>query len=113
MALKRVLVLGASGYVGSQLIPLLLKEGYAVTAVARQFEFLKRRVPEHPNLAVQYLDLADRESTLNLVNHFDLAFFLVHGMAWHTGMTSSIMNCHWQRIIAKPWIKAKSNTLFT
>ncbi|PKF79562.1 NAD(P)-dependent oxidoreductase [Vibrio sp. vnigr-6D03] len=81
MALKRVLVLGASGYVGSQLIPLLLREGYAVTAVARQFEFLKRRVPEHPNLTVQYLDLADRESTLNLVNHFDLAFFLVHGMA--------------------------------
>ncbi|MBD1556455.1 SDR family oxidoreductase [Vibrio sp. S9_S30] len=81
MASKRVLVLGASGYVGSQLIPLLLKEGYTVTAVARQFEHLTRRVSEHPNLTIQYLDLADRESTLKLIDHFDLAFFLVHGMA--------------------------------
>ncbi|GAL34153.1 predicted nucleoside-diphosphate-sugar epimerases [Vibrio maritimus] len=79
--MKRVLVLGASGYVGSQLIPILLAQGYQVTAAARQIDYLKARVIPHSHLTFEYLDLADREATLELVPQFDLVYFLVHGMA--------------------------------
>lgn len=42
--MKKVLVLGASGYVGSQLLLQLCSKGYQVTAAARQIEYLKARV---------------------------------------------------------------------
>ncbi|MGY5584644.1 DUF2867 domain-containing protein [Vibrio cincinnatiensis] len=79
--MKKVLVLGASGYVGSQLVPLLLHEGYNVTATARQVEELSARIPTHPQLTIAHLDLADRAKTSQLMSDFDLVYFLVHGMA--------------------------------
>lgn len=79
--MKKVLVLGASGYVGSQLLPQLLEAGYDVTAAARQVEYLKARVTPHPNLHLVYLDLADSKATSDLIPPFDLIYFLVHGMA--------------------------------
>jgi len=79
--MKNVLVLGASGYVGSQLLSLLCERGYKVTAAARQIEYLKARVEPHPNLSLCYLDLADEAATQHLIPNFDLIYFLVHGMA--------------------------------
>jgi len=79
--MKKVLVLGASGYVGSQLLPQLLNQGYQVTAAARHIDYLQARTEPHPNLSLEYLDLADAQATKQLVPHFDLIFFLVHGMA--------------------------------
>jgi len=78
---KKILVLGASGYVGSQLIPLLLKRGHKVTAASRQLEYLEARVPPHHNLNTLRLDLAKKEDTKEAVSGHDLIFFLVHGMA--------------------------------
>ncbi|MFB9217205.1 DUF2867 domain-containing protein [Vibrio sinaloensis] len=79
--MKKVLVLGASGYVGSQLLSQLCEQGYQVTAAARQIDYLSARITPHPNLTIQYLDLADRQATLALVPQFELVYFLVHGMA--------------------------------
>lgn len=79
--MKKVLVLGASGYIGSQLLGKLCDKGYAVTAAARQIDYLRARTPERPNLELCYLDLADADATLALVPQFDLVYFLVHGMA--------------------------------
>ncbi len=79
--MKKVLVLGASGYVGSQLLPLLLTQGYEVTAAARHIDYLEARATPDPKLKITYLDLADEQETLNIVSDFELVFFLVHGMA--------------------------------
>ena len=79
--MKKILILGASGYIGSQLIPKLLAEGYLVTAAARHIDYLKQRTAPHPNLTMHYLDLANKDETDKLVDDFDLVFFLVHGMA--------------------------------
>ncbi|WP_217534322.1 DUF2867 domain-containing protein [Vibrio cholerae] len=79
--MKKVLVLGASGYVGAQLLPLLLEAGYHTTAASRHIETLHARLPTHPNLTRLTLDLADRQKTLATIPNYDLVFFLVHGMA--------------------------------
>lgn len=79
--MKKVLVLGASGYVGAQLLPLLLNAGYHTTAASRHIETLHARLPTHPNLTRLTLDLADRQKTLATIPNYDLVFFLVHGMA--------------------------------
>ncbi|GAM75440.1 nucleoside-diphosphate-sugar epimerases [Vibrio ishigakensis] len=80
MSGKKVLVLGASGYVGSQLIPLLLKQGHQVTATARNLPLLTSRISKADNLDFKQLDLADRETTLEVVSDYDVVYFLVHGM---------------------------------
>ncbi len=79
--MKKVLVLGASGYIGSQLLPQLCAQGYDVTAAARQIDYLQARTLPHSHLTLTYLDLADRQATLALVPQFDIVYFLVHGMA--------------------------------
>ena len=79
--MKKVLVLGASGYIGSQLLPQLLEQGHQVTAAARHLDYLTARVEPHPNLKLIYLDLSIKSATLAAVKDFDLVYFLVHGMA--------------------------------
>ncbi|RJX65051.1 DUF2867 domain-containing protein [Vibrio sinensis] len=79
--MKKVLVLGASGYVGSQLLLKLCEQGYQVTAAARQIDYLIARTPPHDNLTITYLDLADAQATQALLPNFDIIYFLVHGMA--------------------------------
>ncbi|WP_261817450.1 SDR family oxidoreductase [Vibrio gallicus] len=80
METKKVLILGASGYVGSQLIPLLLDAGHKVTATARNLPLLKSRIEVAENLSFEQLDLSDNKRTLQIVDNFDLVYFLVHGM---------------------------------
>lgn len=79
--MENILILGASGYIGSQLIPQLLNKGYTVTAAARHISYLQQRTEPHPNLSMHYLDLADKEKTSQFIDDFDVVFFLVHGMA--------------------------------
>lgn len=49
--MKEVLVTGAGGYIGTVLVPMLLEEGYRVTAVDRFF-FGQGLLTEHPNLEI-------------------------------------------------------------
>ena len=78
---QNILILGASGYIGSQLIPQLLDQGHNVVAAARQINYLHARTQPHPNLTIMYLDLEDREATRRAFIDIDTVYFLVHGMA--------------------------------
>ncbi|VTP71728.1 short chain dehydrogenase [Proteus vulgaris] len=75
---QRVLVLGASGHIGQNLIPALIKQGHQVTAGARRVDWMMSQGWE--NTRCIFVDLHNPE-TLNKVMHdTDIVYYLVHSM---------------------------------
>jgi uncharacterized protein YbjT (DUF2867 family) len=78
---KPLLVLGATGYVGGRLVPLLLDRGYRVRAGARSVAKLAcRPYGSHPRLEIMSVDVLDRESLDRAVAGCRAAYYLVHAM---------------------------------
>lgn len=81
MAEKPVLVFGATGYVGSRLVPLLLESGRRVRAVVRSVTKLSSRPwAGHPHLEIAQADLLDGPSAASAAQGCGSAFYLVHSM---------------------------------
>lgn len=75
----RVLVTGATGYIGGRLVPELLAAGHEVTCLARHPEKLDGR-PWREAVAVRIGDLLDPTTLDGAVRDTDIAYYLVHSM---------------------------------
>lgn len=74
-------VLGATGYVGSRLIPRLLDKGYRVRAVARNAQKLRSRAwSAHPLAELVEADVFDLPSLTEAVRGCRAVYYLVHSM---------------------------------
>ena len=79
--IKTILVVGASGYVGSHLVPELANSGYQVKATGRNLNLLQKRGWDAiPNIELIELDLNKSSGLDKLLAGIDAVFFLVHGM---------------------------------
>ncbi len=76
---KPVLVLGATGYIGGRLIPLLIQQGYRVRAAARSLDKLGCR-PWSNRVDLVQADVLDRESLRHACAGCSAAYYLVHSM---------------------------------
>jgi len=78
-----VLVFGASGYVGTNLVPRLVREGWRVRAAARNLEVLRARRDDPAWSAVDAVaaDALEPESLGPALAGIDIAYYLVHSMA--------------------------------
>ncbi|UCQ49961.1 SDR family oxidoreductase [Edwardsiella ictaluri] len=74
----RILVLGASGYIGQHLIPQLCAQGHHVRAAARRIRWLQER--NWPGVECQYVDLYQPQSLSTALDGIDLVYYLVHAM---------------------------------
>lgn len=72
-----ILVAGATGKIGSKLVPKLLEDGYQVRAISRKQENLKQLVEKGVDPAIG--DLLDAEFVRQALNGCDQAFFIVQG----------------------------------
>lgn len=78
---RQILVLGASGYIGSRLVPRLLEAGYPVRALVRTPEKLAGRPwAAHPRLEVVRGDLFEPESLTAACRDCRAIYYLVHSM---------------------------------
>jgi len=76
---SRILIAGATGYVGSRLAPRLQIAGYNVRCVARKPEKLTNR--QWTNIEIVRGDIEDTESLRRAMNGMEIAFYLVHAMS--------------------------------
>jgi uncharacterized protein YbjT (DUF2867 family) len=74
----RVLVTGATGYIGGRLVPRLLEAGHSVRVVARDSERLRERFV---GAEIVEGDLSERESIARALEHVDAAYYLIHSMS--------------------------------
>lgn len=79
MTAKRVLVTGATGYVGGRLVPRLLDAGYTVRVLVRSLDRLAD-VPWVGQVEVVQGDLLDAASLATSFDGVDAAYYLVHSM---------------------------------
>jgi len=75
----RALVFGASGYIGSYLVPLLTSSGFKVRACSRSAEVLQAR--EWPQVEVVAADSLVPASLHNALAGIEVAYYLVHSMS--------------------------------
>lgn len=75
---KRILVTGASGYVGGRLVPRLEKRGLRVRCLARRPEFLAKRFG--PMTEVVEGDVLREETLLAALEGVHTAYYMVHSM---------------------------------
>src|SRR5580692_2468359 len=73
---KRVLVMGATGFVGRALVPALVEAGYEVRATTRN----PPRVASFPHIEWIQCDVNQRRDVERALEGVDALFFLVHAM---------------------------------
>lgn len=86
-AAPRVLVLGATGYLGGRLAPRLLNAGYRVRVLVRSPERLAS-LPWAGEVEVETGDASDVEALVRAMDGVDTVYFLVHSMSGGKGFAS-------------------------
>jgi uncharacterized protein YbjT (DUF2867 family) len=76
----RILVTGATGYVGGRLVPRLLEQGHAVRCMSRDPNRL-RLDPWRERVEAARADATDHAAVLAAAGGCDAAFYLIHNMA--------------------------------
>jgi uncharacterized protein YbjT (DUF2867 family) len=75
---KRILVTGATGYVGGRLLRVLLERGYDVRALARRPQSLKPAAGFRAEIVRG--DVLDKSSLVRAMQGVDTAYYMVHSM---------------------------------
>lgn len=77
----KILLTGATGYIGKRLLPVLIEQGHEIICCVRD---LKRFNPPNSikqNITVIKVDLLDKESLHKIPKDIDGAYYLVHSMS--------------------------------
>lgn len=79
----KILVSGATGYVGSKLLPLLIEAGYEVIAMVRDKS--RKDLFASPKIRVVTADALQPESLPDAFRGIDAAYYLIHSMSASDG----------------------------
>lgn len=80
----KILLTGATGYIGKRLLPVLIEAGHHVVCCVRDIERFDPPESLKSNLSVIQLDLLDKASLNHIPKDIDGAYYLVHSMSAST-----------------------------
>ncbi|WP_452222639.1 SDR family oxidoreductase [Lacinutrix chionoecetis] len=77
----KILVTGATGYIGKRIIPLLIEQGHTVICAVRGKLRTEKRYKNEDNVIVIEVDFLNTETLKNIPNDIDAAYYLIHSMS--------------------------------
>ena len=77
----KILVTGATGYIGKRLIPLLLNDGHTVICAVRDKKRAQNYFKDRNNIVLIEADFLNSESLKNIPKNIDFAYYLIHSMS--------------------------------
>ena len=77
----KILVTGATGYIGKRLIPLLLNDGHTVFCAVRDKERAKYYYKDRKNIILVESDFLNAVSLNDIPKDIDIAYYLIHSMS--------------------------------
>ena len=77
----KILLTGATGYIGKRILPLLVNNGHHVVCCVRDKSRFNPPKSLNKNISIIEIDLLDSKSLLKIPNDIDIAYYLVHSMS--------------------------------
>jgi len=77
----KILLTGATGYIGKRLLPILVNEGHFVVCCVRDISRFNPPSTLKDNISTIEIDLTDANSLSKIPNDIDVAYYLVHSMS--------------------------------
>ena len=77
----KILLTGATGYIGKRLLPALVEQGHTVVCCVRDPERFVPPKSLRPSLEIVVLDLLKEDTLANIPQDIDGAYYLVHSMS--------------------------------
>jgi len=78
----KILLTGATGYIGKRLLPLLIEEGHEVVCSVRDIKrFPLEGIYKHPKISVFEIDFLQNDSLSDSIRDIDVAYYLIHSMS--------------------------------
>lgn len=80
----KILLTGATGYIGKRLLPVLIENGHQVMCCVRDTNRFNPPKSLKPFIEVVKVDFLDEESLRNIPTEIDAAYYLIHSMSSST-----------------------------
>ncbi len=77
----KILVTGATGYIGKRLIPLLVNDGHDVICAVRDKMRADKTYLEEEHIQIVEADFLKPETLTNIPKDLDVAYYLIHSMS--------------------------------
>lgn len=77
----KILVTGATGYIGKRLIPILVNEGHDVICAVRDKMRADKSYLEDEHITIVEADFLKPETLTNIPKDIDVAYYLIHSMS--------------------------------
>lgn len=79
--MKKILLTGATGYIGKRLLPILVESGYHVVCCARDVKRFNPPASLRASISIIEVDLLESKTLENIPSDIDAAYYLVHSMS--------------------------------
>lgn len=85
--MKRAIVTGANGFVGTALCHTLVKKGYKVIAIVRNQKSNVKGIDNVDNIEIRYCDLSEYRQLSKIIDGCGFDVFFSYGLEWNLRRT--------------------------